>query len=170
MQHIANTARGKLAQTQQDLLKIAMNESPIRTEMMEMPICESGFSDYGDGGFERMSDQGFVRTLLTLFKARPAARLWDLVPDCPYTEDHVLVESPEAFRMTWEEKALFLKDEFLRRPKMVGFKLELHNVERKTDAGSSAHPSLSMTIYESTDDLMDTVIPLSIKVTYRTNF
>lgn len=170
MQHLANTARGKLAKTQQDLLKIAQNTSPIQTEMMEHPICEVGFAMYGEDGICRMDDMSFVRTLMTLFKSRPAARLWDVVPDCPYIEDHILTQSPEAYRMTFEEKAIFLKDEFLRRPRMVGFKLELHNIERKTDSGGGGQASVSFTIYESSDDLGDAAVPVSIKSVYRTNF
>lgn len=170
MQHLANTARGKLAKTQEDLLRIAQNTSPVQTEMMEHPICEVGFSCYTEDGVERMDDMSFVRTLMTLMKSRPAARLWDIVPECPYTEDPILVESPEAYRMTFEEKAIFLKDEFLRRSQMVGFKMELHNIERKTSGGGSGSPSVSFTIYESSDDLSGTLIPVSIKVRYRTNF
>lgn len=170
MQHLAGTARGKLAKTQQDLLKIAMNESPIRTEMMEHPICATGFCEYGEDGLQRMDDQIFVRTIMTLLKSRPAARLWDIVPECPYTEDQILVQSPEGFRMSFEEKALLLRDEFMRRPTMVGFRLELHNVVGKTDRGTTAAPSLSIAIYEAGDALEGMNIPVSIKTMYRTNF
>jgi hypothetical protein len=170
MQHLSNTARGRLAQNQQDLLRIAMNSSPIKEENLEHPICEVGFSEYTESGLERMSDYTFLRMLTTLFKLRPASRLWDVVPDVPYTEDRILIESPEAFKMSFEEKAQFLKDEFLRRPKMVGFKMELHNVERKTDRGSTGEPSVSFTVYEANDDLGGAVIPVTIRTRYRTNF
>ena len=170
MQHIASTARGRLARTQQDLLRIAMNSSPIRTEMMEHPICEIGFSEYGESGLERMSDVTFLGALMTLLKSRPSARMWDIIPDIPYTEDYVLTESPEAFRMTFEAKAQYLRDEFMRRPNMVGFKMELHNIDRTTDRSTSGGPSASFVIYEASDNLDGTCVPVSIKVKYRTNF
>ncbi len=170
MQHIANTARGKLAKTQQDLLRIAMGSSPVQTEMMEHPICEIGFFQYGEDGLERMDDSTFMATLMTLLKSRPSARLWDVVPDVLYKEDNILTESPEAFRMTFEEKSQYIKEEFMRRPDMVGFKLELHNVERKTDRGQNGTPSVSISIYETEDDLGGAFVPVSIKVKYRTNF
>ena len=170
MQHLVNTARGKLAKNQQELLSIAMNQSPVRTEVMDHPICEVGFSKYGEDGMERMDDVTFIGTVMTLMKSRPSSRLWDVVPDAPYHEDPVLVESPEAFKMTFEEKAHFLRDEFMRRPNMAGFKIELHNVERKTDSGRASAPSLSFTIYETDDDLGGAVVPVKITTKYRTNF
>jgi hypothetical protein len=168
MQHLANTARGKLARTQNDLLKIAMGSSNFQEEMFEHPICEVGFSVYAEDGLRRMSDLEFFQAIMTLLKSRPSSHLWDIVPDVPYVQDAILVESPEAFRMSFEEKAQFLKDEFLRRPKMVGFKMELHNVDRRVNKGVA--PSVSFTIYESSDDLSDTVVPVSIRTRYRTNF
>lgn len=170
MQHIAGSARGKFAKTQQDLLKIAMSESSVQEEMMEHPICEVGFSVYGETGLERMDDLSFRRTVVTLMKSRPSSRLWDIVPDVPYKEDKILIQAPEAYRMTFEEKGEYLRNEFMRRPKMVGFRLELHNIERKTDQGQSGVPSVSFTIYEATDDLGESAIPVSIRTIYRTNF
>lgn len=170
MQHIANTASGKLARTQQDLLRIALNSSPIKTEMMDHVICDAGFSQDGQVGLEKMDDQIFFSFVMSLLRSRPSSRLWDLVPDVPYTEDHILTESPDAYRMTFEQKAQFLRDEFVRRPKMVGFKIQLHNLERKTDMGTVGAPSVSFTIYESIEDLGNACIPISIKVEYRTNF
>ncbi len=170
MQHLSNSARGKVAQNQQELLRIAMNSSPIQEEILEHPITATGFYEYGEQGLERMSDYTFVRMLTTLLKFRPASRLWDIVPDVPYTEDKILIESPEAYRMTFEQKAQFFRDEFLRRPRMVGLRMELHNIDRKTDSGSGGQQSVSFTVYEATDDLGDTCVPVTIRARYRTNF
>ncbi len=170
MRHLANSARGRLAETQDDLLKIAMDHSTMQTESFEHPICETGFSEYGEDGFVRMYDMTFLGTILSILKSRPSAHLWDVVPAIPYEEVSLLREAPEGFRFSFRDKAQFLKDEFMRRPNMVGFKIELHGVSSTTDRFSDERPSLSISIYESVDALDDTCIPVSIKVKYRNNF
>jgi hypothetical protein len=170
MRHIANSSRGRNARTQQDLLHIAMNESSIKEEYLEHPICEIGFFKYTEEGLERMDDQTFIASLRTLFKSRPSSQLWDVVPDAPYVETPIFIEAPEAFRMSFEDKAQFLGEEFMRRPNMIGFKLELHNIERRTDNNKSGTPSVSITVYESSSSLDGSVVPVTIKTRYRANF
>jgi hypothetical protein len=170
MQHLVNSPRGKFAQNQNDLLKIAMNSSTMTDEIMEHPICQSGFSEYGEEGFCRMTDKTFFSTVITLLKSRPSAHLWDVIPDAPYKEVQVFVESPEAFRMTFLQKSQILQEEFMRRPGFIGFRMELHNVSDQTGSIPGKPPSISITVYEKTDDLVGPDIPVQIKVRYRTNF
>jgi len=168
MHHIANSARGRMAKNQQELLQIAMNSSSFKDEDMSHLICEVGFSEYGEGSLERMSPDTFYGMLLSLFKTRPSAHLWDVVPQVPHTEDKILLESPEGFRMSFSEKAQYLKEEFQARSNMVGFKLELHNVDLSL-GDSNKTQSLSLSIYESTQDL-DSYVPVKIRVRYRSDF
>jgi len=173
MQHIANTARGRLAKNQQELLKIAMGSSQFKEENMDHLLCEFGFSVIDtDGGGEvirRMDDIVFKTCLMTLMKSRPSAQLWDITPLAEYKEEGLLVESTEAFRMTFEQKAMFLQDEFMRRPAMAGFRIEYHNIGTKK-GGFDNPPSVSFYVYETVEDFSDSYVPVDIKVRYRANF
>jgi len=169
MRHIASTPRGRLARTQQDLVSIATSESPIREEIIEHPISEVGFCEYTEDGLQRMSDHVFVGMVQTLFKSRPSARKWDIIPSIPHTEYRVLIESPEGFKMTFAEKANLLGDEFLRRPQMVGFRLELHNIDRRTNT-STPRSSISLTVYEASEPFDSYEIPTKVVVSYRVIF
>lgn len=160
-----------MAKTQEDLLKIALNSSPMKEEKLMHPLCEVGFYEYAEEGIARMSDIVFKATMLTLAKARPSAHLWDVVPDTPHTKEAVFMNSPEAFRLSFEDRAALFTEEFLRRPKMVGFRWELHGLEGTTDGASKISPSASLWIYEAEGDLSDGIeVPVIITVRYRSNF
>ncbi len=170
MQHIANTPRGRLAKNQQDLLNIAVNASSMVEEVLEHPVCDFGFAVPRSDGLQKMDDKTFHNTITSIMKCRPSARLWDVIPDVPYTEIPYLDHSPEAFKMDYSGRAALLADEFLRRPKMVGFRWELHNVTADGEHSPQGPPSVSILIYESVEDLGDTIIPITINTRYRANF
>lgn len=165
---IANSSYARLAKTQQELAE--MNKpSPITEEELEHPLCEVGFM--GGDPLARMSDAVFVQCINTLLKSRPSARFWDVVPQVPCTERKIFIEDPRAFKMSFEEKTFLLMEEFVRHPRMAGFKMELHNVASNTGEMSGGKPaSLSLSVYETQDDLGDACIPVKIKVRYRTQF
>jgi hypothetical protein len=169
MLHIANTAHGRIARNQEELLRIANSSSAFKEERLEHPLCETGFNDYSDSGLERMTPDSFKMCVVTLLKSRPAWRYFDVIPGVSYTKTTILDHAIEGFRMSFDQKAQFLSEEFAMRPKMVGFKLELHNVD--TTAGTSTgRPSLSCTIYESEEELDDRYVPVEIECRYRTTF
>lgn len=170
MHHLANTPRGQLARTQQDLVKMATSKSSMKEEVMEHPICDMGFSQVLDGVTVRMDDEVFKRAIVGLMKCRPTAHLWDVVPSVPYNEVIMLLEAPEVYTMTFDEKGSLLQNEFMRNSRMVGFRFELHNVRPVIGDSSGPPTTASVHIYEATDDLGDTVIPVTIRVRYRPGF
>lgn len=169
MQTSEVSPRERFAVNQQELAAIRSNKSPFTEEWMEHPLCEAGF--VSGNPLTRMPDDIFYQAISTLLKARPSARLWDITPTVPYKETALFLEDPRAFKMSFDEKAQFLTEEFLRRPQMEGFRIELHNIGSTTgpaDSGKAA--SVSIWVYETEDLLEDTCVPVKIKVRYRTTF
>jgi hypothetical protein len=165
---IANHPYARLAKTQQEMVEM-YKPSPITEEEMDHPLCEVGFME--GNPLIRMSDAVFVQCVGTILKSRPSARFWDIVPQVPHHERKIFIQDPRAFKMSFEEKTFMLMEEFIRHPRMAGFKIELHNIGGNTgEASSGGAPSLSMSVYEVEDDLGDSCIPVKIKVRYRTQF
>lgn len=171
-QQFAGTARGRQAATQQELVKMAKGPGGLKEAFVEHPVVQVGFIQEVDGQPIRMNYDAFRRTIATLFKVYPTARLWDIFPtDAAYSETLIMDRAPEGFRMTMDDKAELLADEFRSRPLMSGFRLELHNVGSQTGERSPAGPpSLSIAVYELDVDPEGYLTPVTIKVNYRPNF
>jgi len=170
MQKIASSARGRLVGSQEELLKIATNQSPFKEEVLDHFLSEVGFRTREENEYERMSQEIFRTAIKNLLKYRPSAHIWDVKPDAPFKEVPIFIQSPEAFRTTFEEKATLLSEEFDHRPNMEGFRIELHNVGGTTTGGERVLPSLSMYVYETTEDFNNLIVPIKIWVRWRTNF
>jgi hypothetical protein len=169
MQHIANSAPGMHARNQQELLELAMGSSSFTEESIEHPLCEIGFGDYGENGIERMTPLNFKMSILSLLKSRPTWRYIDIIPEVPYKREDVFNKAVQGYRMSFDQKAQFLSDQFAVRPNMVGFRLELHEVDSQT-SNNRIKPSLSCIIYEAEEDVIDQIVPVVINCMYRTNF
>jgi len=172
VRHLLNTPLGRIAETQLDLAKIGSNTSSMTDEYMDRhPLMDSGFATFDSmtGEFNRMDDRVFATAITTLFKSRPAARLWDIKPACPYREVPFLIESRELFSLTMSDKAKTLAEEWIRRPRMAGFRLEILGLSE--DRSNPRPGKVSIYLYETEDDLQDTIIPLeSIHTRYRSNW
>lgn len=171
-QQFAGTARGRQAASQQELVKMAKGPGGLKEAYVEHPTTQVGFIQEVDGQPVRMNYEAFRRTIATLFKVYPTARVWDIYPtDAAYSETCIMEKAPEGFRMTMDNKAELLADEFRSRPLMSGFRLELHNISSQTGEKSPAGPpSMSLYVYDLDTDPEGFLVPVTIKVNYRPNF
>jgi hypothetical protein len=170
MQDLAHSPRGKMARTQEDLVKIATGDSTFKEEIMaDHPLAIIGFSQFDENDIHRMSDGSFREAIRNLMKCRPSAHMWSVLPlgEDNVKEDRIFIESEQAFKLTFDEKASILQEEWIRRPRMVGFKLELHNVNNKLGM-TQVKPSVSLSVYEADEFYPGT--PLEIRVRYRNNW
>jgi len=168
MRHLLNTVRGSTARTMEELSAVAKDPSIMKEIKVKHPMMELGFCVRSeDDGVRRMDKEEFEGAISSLFRTRPSAREWDLIPDVPYVEVSVLTQSADLFKMTLNDRISFIADQFSRRPNMVGFRWEVF-----VDDGPGANrPStVSLYVYESEDELFETVIPLDIKVIYRATY
>jgi hypothetical protein len=166
-QLIEDNPRAKFASDQQELTAIALNESAFEDEELNhLPVCERGFAEWGDDRFIPMSEENFRQVVMNVFRLRPSARLIRVAPvSVRYRDVSVLSHSPEFFTRSWGERAEYLAREYLRRPKMVGFVVELH------DVGEVARrPSISVSILEAEEEFDAADMPLTVRIRWRTNF
>lgn len=172
VERFVGTARGRQALTQQELVQMSKGPGGLKETLVDHPVTQVGFIQQVDGQPIRMEHDAFRRTLATLFKVYPTARSWDVFPtDFPYSENLIMDKAPEGFRMTMDQKAELISDEWRSRPLMAGFRMELFNVGSTTgQPDPGGRPSLSISIYELDADPEGLLIPVTIKVKYRPNF
>jgi hypothetical protein len=169
MKHLLNTARGKHAKTQEDLLTIAMGSDKFTTEKMQSPLSEMGFCQQEDGSLIRMTPEVCEAAIYNLLRSRPSAILWDIKPKLPVDEVKVFDRSPEFYGASIQQRAEEIAELFLRNPKMVGFKLQMHDVSTSPTEPVNPNASVSLSIYNVDDD-QDPRCPVDIDVTYRPRF
>lgn len=173
MQDIASSPMGKRAKSQEELLKLANRQSSFKEEVMDsLPLAHIGFRNVDSNGYQRMDKETFLGVVRNLLRIRPSARLWDIKPkdyECELVP--LLVESSEAFKTTFDERALILADEYVRDSKVEGFRVELHNV--KDGLTLQTEPkisSLSIHLYKLYEEASELVMPVRIFSRWRTNF
>lgn len=159
--------RAQFARDQQELSAMALNESLFEDEeITHLPLCVRGFVEWNGERFIPMSEENFRQAAMNIFRLRPSARKIKVSPnDGDYKEVKVVSQSPEFFARSWAERAEYLAREYLRRPGLVGFALELHDVGE-----TSKRPSASLSLFEREEVSDDIETPLTIKVLWRTNF
>ena len=79
-----------------------------------------------------------------------------------------MIKSKESARLLYHERAEFLGNEFLRRPKMVGFRYELEGVD--PSLSTIGKETLSLYAYEAEELPEEGQIPLVINVIWRKRF
>lgn len=163
---IMNNLAARTTTNQQDAVKAYNRQSPIKTEEYEHFCNAVGFVKNGPTGFERMDFDLMARTVFTILKTRPSWRMWDFVPSCEFVAEEFLIKSPEAFRLSYRERAELVAEAFSRDDSIVGFKMELHNVDGEPNQVSS----LSLTFYKTTEVLESPSVPLSPIVSWRPRF
>lgn len=171
MQELAQTAMGRLATSQQELMELDRGDDFKDAVLDEHPLCEHGFTEKGENGMVRMDETGVQTAMSTLFKVYPSARFWDFKPvGLEVIESTLFDHSQAAFRMSLDQRAEIFAEQFARDPSIVGCRIELHDVSTSLATPGGPSPSISVYLYRSGEELSDVSVPITIRIIWRSNF
>lgn len=159
--------KAQYALTQSDLVEMSLDKDTMQDEYIERHgLTNTGWYIQDETGHRRLDKTDIEQTIKCLFQMRPTSRIVDIKPsEGTVREKNVVVKNTSVYKMTMLEKASVVAEEFLKDPKIQGFKYIIEGLDSE-----KTPPNVTISVYtvDETDD-MD-FVPCSIFIRWRKNF